>query len=117
MNIQLTTSGTITVAEVTGTTVNDAQDALDVLGNCGYQGADAVILHAEDLTPAFFDLKTGIAGDVLQKFSNYRMRLAIVGDFGQYTSKSLKDFIYESNQTGRILFVRDAEEAKTALGQ
>jgi len=46
-----------------------------------YQGFDAIILHEKTITPVFFDLKTGIANEILQKFSNCRMRLAIVGDF------------------------------------
>jgi hypothetical protein len=115
MNITLTTVRNTVLAEVTGMRVNDTQDALDILANCGYQGAEAVILQAEDLAADFFDLKTGMAGEVLQKFSNYRMRLAIVGDFAQYTSKSLQDFIRESNQSGRVLFVSDTEAAKTGL--
>jgi hypothetical protein len=116
MNIELITINDKTIAEVTGMKVNDAQDALDLIGNCSYQGAEAIILQEEDLAAEFFDLKTGMAGEVLQKFSNYRMRLAIVGDFEKYTSSSLKDFIFESNRSGRILFVRDTEAAKTGLG-
>ena len=37
-----------------------------------------------------------IAGDILQKFVNYGIKFAIFGDFTGYTSKPLKDFIYES---------------------
>jgi hypothetical protein len=39
------------------------------------------------------------------------MRIAIVGDFGSIKSKSLNDFIYESNKMKRIIFVKTAEEA------
>jgi hypothetical protein len=60
-------------------------------------------------------LKTTLAGDILQKFSNYNVKLAIVGDFSIYTSQSLRDFIYESNKTGRIRFVNTIDEAIEAL--
>ncbi len=73
--------------------IASAQDAVDMLGNLYYQGLDRVIVHEISLTPNFFDLKNGIAGDILQKFSNYRTRLAIVGDFEKYSCKSLQDFI------------------------
>ena len=73
--------------------------------------------QTRDLAPAFFDLKTGLAGDVLQKFSNYRMRLAIVGDFSRFSSKSLGDFISESNQVRRITFVPTINEALVQLGK
>jgi hypothetical protein len=63
------------------------------------------------ITPYFFDLKTKIAGEILQKFSNYRIGLAIVGDFSKYESKSMKDFIFESNKTKHVNFVEMLEDA------
>ncbi|MCB0629182.1 MAG: DUF4180 domain-containing protein, partial [Lewinella sp.] len=71
--------------------------------------------HAENITPEFFDLKTKIAGEILQKFSNYRVRLSIVGDFTVYTSRSLKDFIHESNKGKLVNFVDSLEEALERL--
>ncbi|MFZ2340826.1 MAG: DUF4180 domain-containing protein [Bacteroidales bacterium] len=65
----------------------------------------------------FFDLKTKIAGDILQKFSNYRMKLAIIGDFSAIKSKSLRDFIRESNNAGTINFVGSMEEAMVKLNK
>jgi len=53
----------------------------------------------------FFDLRTGVAGEVLRKFSNYRFRLAVIGDFTAHSSKSLRDFLYESNR-GRLIFFK-----------
>ncbi|WP_199119529.1 DUF4180 domain-containing protein [Pedobacter sp. ASV28] len=85
--------------------IKKAEDGLDVLGNLYYQGFDKIIIHQQNITPDFFDLKNGMAGEILQKFSNYRVRLAIVGDFSAYTSKSIKDFIWESNKIGHIYFL------------
>ncbi len=87
------------------------QDGLDILADIYYQGFEGLILHQDNITPDFFDLKTGIAGEILQKFSNYRMKLALVGDFSIYTSKSLKDFIFESNRNGQVSFVATISEA------
>lgn len=91
--------------------IRTSEDGLDLLGNLYYQGFDAIILYSKNITPDFFDLKNGMAGEILQKFSNYRMPLAIVGDFSSYTSKSIRDFMYESNQTGHITFLHSLEEA------
>ncbi|NJK96918.1 MAG: DUF4180 domain-containing protein [Bacteroidales bacterium] len=101
------------VAEISSETViiTNTLDALDLMADCQYRGAEIIILYANNLIPAFFDLKTGIAGDILQKFSTYRMKLAIIGDFSKYSSKSLNDFIYESNKGGQILFVASLNEA------
>lgn len=94
------------IAEVTASTVilNNVEDGLDLLGNLYYQGFERIIIYEKNITPDFFDLKNGIAGEILQKFSNYRIRLIIVGDFN-YTSQSLKDFIYESNNGKQVNFL------------
>ncbi|MFB2120012.1 DUF4180 domain-containing protein [Parapedobacter sp. 2B3] len=91
--------------------VNDAEDGLDLVGNVYYQGFEKVILHKENILVDFFDLKTGLAGEILQKFSNYRVRLAIVGDFSGHASKSLQDFIRESNSGKLVNFLSSREEA------
>lgn len=82
-------------------------DGLDLLGNLYYQGFDKIIIHEKNITPKFFDLKTKIAGEILQKFAQYQMPLIIVGDFSKYKSKSLNDFIFESNKSQQINFIKD----------
>lgn len=89
--------------------IKSEQDGLDLLGDLYYQGFDKVVLHEKNIIPEFFDLKTGLAGEILQKFSNYRMSLAIVGNFEKYQSKSLKQFILESNKTQHINFVENLD--------
>lgn len=74
-----------------------------------------MVLYKESLNESFFDLKTGLAGEILQKFSNYRFKLAIVGDFSHYTSKSLRDFIYECNKGNMVYFKDDLDSALSAL--
>jgi len=95
--------------------IKSTQDALGLMADCRYQGAGKIIIHEKNIIPEFFDLKTGIAGEILQKFTTYIVQLAIVGDYSKYTSKSLRDFIYESNKHGRINFVNTIEEAKEKL--
>lgn len=95
--------------------INTTKDGLDLLGNLYYQGFDSIVMNEKNITPDFFDLKNGMAGEILQKFSTYRVRLAIVGDFSKYTAKSLKDFIFESNKSRHINFVASTEEALKVL--
>ena len=115
MNIEITEYEGQTLAEVTRAPIQTPQEALEILINCAYQGAEKIIIHADQLMPDFFDLKTGMAGEILQKVSTYQLHLAIVGDFSQYGSKSLRDFIFESNKVGRVNFVASVEEAKEKL--
>lgn len=94
-----------------------AEVAAELLMNCHYQGTDSLIVHEHNLPAEFFDLKTKLAGDILQKFSTYQGRLSIVGDFSKYEGRSLRDFIYESNKGRRINFVTTVEDAKAILYQ
>jgi len=97
--------------------ISSSEEILDLIAEAGYQDCIALILHCESLHEDFFDLKTGLAGEILQKFSNYRMKLSVIGDFSGYGGKSLKDFIRESNRTGIITFVESLEEALLKLNK
>ena len=79
--------------------------------------AEGIIVHQENIDELFFDLRSGLAGEMLQKVVNYRLRLAIVGDFSIYESKSLKAFIFESNRSNTIVFVNTVEEALSRLSK
>ncbi|MBT1699643.1 DUF4180 domain-containing protein [Fulvivirgaceae bacterium PWU4] len=98
------------IAEITTTdlTIGNAQLFLEIIMNLP---VDRIVIRKENLDESFFDLRTGLAGEILQKVVNYRMRLAIVGDYSAYTSKSLKDFIYESNKSNTVVFVGTIDEA------
>ena len=92
--------------------IKDVQTAIDFIMNIKYEtGCNKIILNKEAITEEFFILSTKIAGEILQKFVNYKIKFAIYGDFSKYTSKPLKDFIYESNKGKDIFFVKDADEA------
>jgi hypothetical protein len=87
-------------------------DALDIIGEAFGAGADLVVIPASRLGPEFFRLSTGLAGAMLQKFTNYQMRVAIVGDIAGYLERSapLSDFVRESNRGGQVRFLAsDAE--------
>lgn len=117
MKIEMHNSNDAKIAEIISDAVilKTAEDGLDLLGNLYYQGFDKIIIHEKNIAPEFFDLSNGIAGEILQKFSNYRIPLAIVGNFTSYSSKSVKDFIYESNKTNQINFVNSTPEALRVL--
>lgn len=103
------------VAIVSDININNVQDALDVIAQASYDGCSNVIIQKNMLPDSFFSLKTGLAGEILQKFSNYRAKLAIVGDFDNITSNSLKSFIYECNKGNSIFFVKSVEDAIASI--
>jgi len=96
----------------------DTTTANDLLGEAWGAEAELVIVPVERLANGFLDLSTRIAGEVIQKFTNYRMRLAFVGDIAARVaaSRSLRDFVYESNKGSQVWFLNDraALEARLA---
>ena len=97
--------------------IRTVEDALGLMSDCIYQGARNIIINEKNIIPDFFDLKNRLAGDILQKFTNYNVKLAVVGDYSKYLSKSLHDFISESNKVGNINFVKSLSEAKNRLAK
>lgn len=96
--------------------VSTPQDAMDLIATVRYEtGCNALILPKEALTEDFFRLSTGLAGEILQKFVNYEMKLAVVGDFSGYTSKPLHDFLWESNRGRAVFFVGTEAEGLEKL--
>jgi hypothetical protein len=119
MNIIIHESKNGKIAEIISDEIiiKDTDDALDLMAESRYLDAGKMIIYEHQVTPSFFDLKTRIAGDILQKFSNYRMQLALVGSFAKYKSKSLQDFIRECNKGNRIFFSENLDDAIQNLGR
>ncbi|QHW32440.1 DUF4180 domain-containing protein [Paenibacillus rhizovicinus] len=118
MNITIDQKGASKVAVVDSDeiVIGEVQDALDLMASVSYNNeAYKLLIRKENLTDDFFELRTKLAGDILQKFTNYGVKLAIVGDFSGYDSKSLRDFIYECNQGKQFFFLADQAEALAAL--
>lgn len=109
---------TAAVIETEAALIVDAQSALDLIANVRFSEAsdiDALVLPKSALAEDFFRLRTGLAGEILQKFINYYMKLAIIGDFSGYTSEALRDFIRESNRGKDIFFAATRKEALALL--
>ena len=107
----------VAVVREPGVLIEDGRSALDLLAAVWYEtGCSAMILPREALCGDFFRLPTGLAGEILQKFVNYGMALAVVGDFSAFTSKNLRDFFYESNRGKTVCFLPTEAEALERLG-
>lgn len=120
MQIEYIKENGVTIAVVTGEekVVTDAASALELAMSAKYEtGADRLAIDKRVVAEDFFILSTGMAGEILQKFINYHVKAAIWGDYARYTSKPLKDFIYESNKGRDFFFVETKEEAVRKLAE
>lgn len=97
------------VYEYAGGVLRTEADALDVIGSLFGTGTDVVAVPADLLAPEFFDLRTGLAGAVMQKFTQYGFVLAVLGDLSAHTDRStaLRSLVHESNRGRHIWFVPD----------
>ncbi len=105
-------NGIVAVVSSDNKVITDVDSALDLLMSAKYEaGTKYIAVDKKLVIEDFFVLSSGLAGEILQKYINYGGKIAIYGDFSHYTSKPLKDFIYESNKGKDVFFVATKEEA------
>ena len=116
--VELRNGVPVVVCDADGPPVGGVQDALDLIG-AAFGRSDVVALPAARLDARFFTLSTGLAGEIMQKFVNYRIRLAIVGDISEHlaASSALRALVHESNRGRQIWFVADLAELDSHLSQ
>jgi hypothetical protein len=100
-----------------GPPISTNEDASDLISSAWSAHVDFVVVPVHRLDPKFFQLDTLFAGDVLQKFVNYRIRLTVVGDIRRFVAQSqaLRDFVWESNRGDHVWFVDDEGDLAAKL--
>ena len=103
----------ILVASDSGISIRSLSDISGVLQTC--LGSQGLILTENDLAREFFDLHSGLAGELFQKFINYRLRVAIVLPDPEAYGERFSELAYEHKSHSMIRFVRSKDEAKAWL--
>jgi hypothetical protein len=95
-----------------GSPLRSGRDATDVMSMAWEHRGNLVAIPAERLGDDFFRLKTGIAGEIVQKFVTSHLHLAIIGDISRYLEESaaLRDFVRESNRGNQLWFVASIDD-------
>lgn len=99
----------IVVLAEAGISIRSVQDIPDLLGACF--GAAGLLLSEEDLPPVFFELKSGFAGELLQKCVNYRLRTAIILPNPERYGQRFAELANEHRRHSLVRFVRSRAEA------
>ena len=95
------------------TLIENLSDFLDFIGNARYSGTANVLIDSCNLTDDFFDLKSGVAGEYLQKLSNYAVRAAIVLNTVHLENPRFREMVSEANRSGHsIAYFLDREKAE-----
>ncbi len=100
-----------------GAPLATVEAATEIIGDAAWGEAEIVAIPAARLTDDFFELKTGLAGEVAQKFVNYRLHLVIVGDIEARVdeSVSLRAWVTESNRGRQLWFVPTLDDLADRL--
>jgi hypothetical protein len=108
----------VMVCDLDGPVISTEQDALNLIGAV-FLGADVVAVPANRLDPIFFELGTRFAGEIMQKFVNYRLRLAVIGDISEHIERSsaLRALVHESNRSNHVWFVPNLEALDAKLSE
>jgi hypothetical protein len=108
---------TILACPSEGDPLRTERDTVDLIGDALGEGADTVLIPVERLSDEFFQLSTRVAGAIVQKFMNYRLRLVFVGDITPHlaVSESFRDFVAETNRGEEVWFVATEEELDQRL--
>lgn len=93
--------------------ITRVEDALDLIAGCIEHDSGRVLIESSALPAAFFELRSGFAGEFLQKFSNYRVRLAAVFPSEDAYSDRFREFLLEARRGRdfRVFAARSEAEA------
>lgn len=90
-------------------------DVLDLLATSGFMLSNKLLLEQAHLSPDFFDLSTGLAGEIFLKLTNYRVKTAVVINLTTIPSPRFHELVYECNKGREINFFEDRATAEKWL--
>ncbi len=110
-----TTSGKYVRCAESSEAIANRQDALDLLAYCDEAGSNLIMIDEAHLHQAFFDLKTGLAGTIMQLFTIYYVKAAIIVDLNNIKSKRFHELVYECNKRNQVNFFNEISQAEKWL--
>lgn len=108
---------TVFVCAPDGPTLDGERAATDIIGDSYMSQPSVVAIPVERLAPDFLTLSNRIAGNVIQKFVNYGVAVAFVGDISAAVaaSNALRDYVRESNRGRHVWFVAGMADLEAKL--
>lgn len=81
-------------------------EVIEFMMNASYQSTQEIhfVFHRQNLPVDFFNLRSGYAGELLQKLMNYQMTMGVIGDFNDISCPHFQAFMYECNCRGHVRF-------------
>jgi hypothetical protein len=111
LNIQVKNDQQFVEAESQELFVKNPSEINSVLETCLSHRINRVLLYSENLSNDFFDLKTGMAGEILQKFRNYGIHVALILNSELNLSTKFRQLMSEENLGNYFRFFSTREAA------
>lgn len=99
----------ITIASEHGLVIHDKTQVADAISLCF--GADGLLLTEDDVGRDFFCLESGLAGELLQKLVNYRIKTAFVCPHPGAHGQRFSELALEHSTHSHVRFFRAPQEA------
>ncbi|BFH69844.1 PadR family transcriptional regulator [Paenibacillus dendritiformis] len=117
MNYKIVENGTKKYIELISgpTPISTEQDAVDLVALCREHDLDFLMLHGEALSEDFFNLRTGVAGRMMQKFITYSVKTAVVIPDPSVNKGRFKEMVTESNRSNQFGVFASREDAESWL--
>lgn len=97
--------------------IKTEQDVVDLIARCSEVGTTRLVLYEESLPRAFFDLKSGFAGMVLQKLTDYHIRAAFIISSATILKGRFREMAIECNRGHQFRFFSDRRDAENWLNK
>lgn len=91
------------------------RDAVDLIAACMENNTGLLIIQDKALSENFFNLRTGLAGTVLQKFVNYNIKAALIITNEEKISGRFKEMITEANKGNDFRVFNNTTDAENWL--
>jgi PadR family transcriptional regulator AphA len=99
----------------TSALLEDESAALELVAACGENGTQLLMLHAGNLPPDFYDLKTGLAGRILLKFTIYSIKVVAVIPTNLTGQGRFHEMAIETNRGNDFRIYSKREDAEAWL--
>ncbi|MGX9755395.1 DUF4180 domain-containing protein [Clostridioides difficile] len=94
---------------------SNEEEIMDIISLCMEHGTDYLMFSNNSLTDDFFNLKTGLAGTILQKFINYKIQAVAIADDKTKINKRFSELMLELNKSNNFRIFDNFEDAKNYI--